>query len=301
MNFDVVVVGSINYDISVLTPRLPRPGETLIGTEHFFGPGGKGANQAVAVARLGASVALVGSVGSDEWGESLVTGLADEGIDVSAVGTDGSALTGIAVITIDSNAENTIVGSSGANMEMTPADVSGFEEIIAAGRVVLVQLEIPLATVEAVARLATGTLILNPAPAQTLPEELLKQVDVLIPNRSELALLAGHEVLDGVDQVVSAARSLRPEGVTVVTLGTDGAVLIDEDSVTRITTFPVDAVDPTGAGDAFCGAFAYSLSQGMSQEDAAQFASAAGALSVTKKGARAGLPTKGDVEALLAG
>jgi ribokinase len=301
MNFDVVVVGSINYDISVLTPRLPRPGETLIGTEHFFGPGGKGANQAVAVARLGASVALVGSVGSDEWGESLVTGLADEGIDVSAVGTDGSALTGIAVITIDSNAENTIVGSSGANMEMTPAYVSGFEELIAAGRVVLVQLEIPLATVEAVARLATGTLIHNTAPAQTLPEELLKQVDVLIPNRSELALLAGHEVLDGVDQVVSAARSLRPEGITVVTLGTDGAVVIDEDSVTRITTVPVDAVDPTGAGDAFCGAFAYSLSQGMSQEDAARFASAAGALSVTKKGAREGLPTKGDVEALLAG
>ncbi len=301
MTFDVVVVGSINYDISVLTPRLPRPGETLIGTEHFFGPGGKGANQAVAVARLGASVALVGSVGSDEWGLSLVTGLADEGIDVAAVATDERASTGIAVITIDSNAENTIVGSPGANMEMTPAYVAGFEELIATARIVLVQLEIPLGTVQAVARSATGTLILNPAPAQTLPEDLLKKVDVLIPNRSELALLAGYEVLDGVDRVVSAAGSLRPEGTTVVTLGTDGAVLIDEGSVTRIPTFPVDAVDPTGAGDAFCGAFAYSLSQGMSQEEAARFASAAGALSVTKKGAREGLPTKGDVEALLAG
>lgn len=300
MVFDVVVVGSINYDISVMTARLPDPGETLIGSSHFFGPGGKGANQAVAVARLGGSAAVVGMVGSDEWGETLVTGLAEEGVDVSAVGAHATASTGITVITIDSNAENTIVGSSGANMQVTPDYVANYGEMIAAAKVVLVQLEIPLTTVEAVARLTTGTHILNPAPAQPLTVELLRQVDILIPNRSELALLSGRGPLDVIDEVFAAARSLRPEGTTVVTLGTEGAVLIEEGSVTRMATIPVDAVDPTGAGDAFCGAFAYSLSEGVSLEEAVRFASAAGALAVTRRGAREGLPSKDDVEALLA-
>ncbi|HEY5891359.1 MAG TPA: ribokinase [Acidimicrobiia bacterium] len=299
MEFDVVVVGSINYDISVMTPRLPMPGETLIGSRHFFGPGGKGANQAVAVARLGGRVALVGRLGRDEWGAALLSGLAGEGVDVAAVDTDSDAATGIAVITIDSNAENTIVGNSGANMRITPEHIASHANVISGASVVLAQLEIPLETVEAVAELATGTFVLNPAPAQVLPGHLLERVGVLIPNRSELSLMAGGVTLDSVDDVVQAARSLRPGDTTVVTLGGDGAVLIDRDGFASVPSFPVDAIDPTGAGDAFCGAFAFSLSRGTQISEAVRFASAAGALAVSEPGAQAGMPHCSDVEALL--
>jgi ribokinase len=301
MGYDVIVIGSVNNDVSVMTPRLPRAGETVIGTRHFFGPGGKGANQAVAVARLGGKVGLVAMVGADETGGSMLEGLADEGVDVSGVGVDPDAASGIAVITIDANAENTIVVSPGANQQLTPEHIARNAAVISKARVVLAQLEVPLDTIEAAARITRGVFCLNPAPAQPLPPALLERVDVLVPNRSELSLLSGRDAIVGNDEVADIARGLRPHGPTVVTLGADGAVLVEGARMRRVHGFAVEAIDPTGAGDAFCGALAFSLSRGDSLEDAVVFSSAAGAVSVTQAGAQAGMPSLDQVEALVGG
>jgi ribokinase len=299
MGFDVIVIGSVNNDVTVMTPRLPRAGETVVGTRHFIGPGGKGANQAVAVARLGGKVGLVAVVGADELGESMREGLGEEGVDVSAVGIYPGASTGIAVITVDSAAENTIVVSPGANQLLTPDVVASNSAAISGARVVIAQLEVPVEAVLAAAELSTGIFCLNPAPAQTLPSELLEQVDVLVPNRPELSLLAERDEVIRTAEVPAAARAIRPNGTTVVTLGKDGAVLVSGESAATYGALPVEAVDPTGAGDAFCGALAYSLSRGDEIEEAVAFSIVAGGLAVTRPGAQAGMPTLAEVEALL--
>ena len=299
MGFDVIVIGSVNNDVTVMTPRLPRAGETVVGTRHFIGPGGKGANQAVAVARLGGKVGLVAVVGADELGESMREGLGGEGVDVSAVGIYPGASTGIAVITVDSAAENTIVVSPGANQLLTPDVVASNSAAISGARVVIAQLEVPVEAVLAAAELSTGIFCLNPAPAQTLPSELLEQVDVLVPNRPELSLLAGRDEVIRTAEVPAAARAIRPNGTTVVTLGKDGAVVVSGESAAMHGALPVEAVDPTGAGDAFCGALAYSLSRGDEIEEAVAFSIVAGGLAVTRPGAQAGMPTLAEVEALL--
>lgn len=301
MGFDVVVIGSLNRDISVMTPRLPRPGESVTGTDHFFGPGGKGANQAVAVARLGGAVAMVGRVGADEHGRALVSGLADEGVDVSAVGVDDTAGTGLAVITIDDTAENTIVVSPGANATLTARQLDEHRDLIGSARVVLAQLEVPLEAVTAAAEMAAGTFCLNPAPARRLPGALMERIDVLIPNRSELGHLAGSgEPVTASDAATMANRLSHP-GHTIVTLGSEGAVLIQGDDVVEVSPPSVDPVDPTGAGDAFCGALAYSLSRGRSLEEAVRLAVAAGAVAVTRRGAQAGMPSLDEVTAIANG
>ncbi len=299
MGPEVVVIGSINYDISVFAPRLPQPGETLLGSDHLFGPGGKGANQAVAAARLGARVGMVGQVGSDEWGEALVAGLVEEGIDVTAVGRGEGEPTGIAVITIDQEAENTIVASPGANQSMDAGHIESHAQLISGARVVLAQLEIPMDSVLAAAKLTTGVFVLNPAPARAISEEVLDRVDVLVPNRSELALLTGENATTP-EQVADATSRLRDTLTTVVTLGADGALLVEGGAKKRIDPFEVEAVDPTGAGDTFCGGLAAALSRGQSIEEGVRLASAAAALSVTRAGAQSGMPTLADVEALLA-
>lgn len=299
MGLDVVVVGSINFDISVFSPRHPGRGETVIGTGHIFGPGGKGANQAVAAARLGARVGLVGRVGADDWGSSLLDGLISEGVDVSGVGIDDEVGTGVAVITIDNEAENTIVVSPGANMRLTPAHIEENAHLISGSPVVLAQLEIPVDTVIAAAETASGTFVLNPAPAQNLPGALMDRIDVLVPNRSELVAISGFDNLADVEEVVSAASAVNPGGATLVTLGGDGTVLVVGGIPEELPAFDVDAIDPTGAGDTFCGALAACLSSGIGLRAAVRFASAAGALAVTSQGAQAGMPTRGDVEALL--
>jgi ribokinase len=270
-----------------------------VGTRHFIGPGGKGANQAVAVARLGGKVGLVAVVGADELGESMREGLGEEGVDVSAVGIYPGASTGIAVITVDSAAENTIVVSPGANQLLTPDVVASNSAAISGARVVIAQLEVPVEAVLAAAELSTGIFCLNPAPAQTLPSELLEQVDVLVPNRPELSLLAGRDEVIRTAEVPAAARAIRPNGTTVVTLGKDGAVVVSGESAATYGALPVEAVDPTGAGDAFCGALAYSLSRGDEIEEAVAFSIVAGGLAVTRPGAQAGMPTLAEVEALL--
>ncbi|HJQ77709.1 MAG TPA: ribokinase [Acidimicrobiia bacterium] len=297
MDIDVVVIGSINHDMTVLTPRLPSPGETVLGTSHYLGGGGKGANQSVAAARLGARVAMVGRVGEDEQGEALVAALAMEGIETVAIGVDPETPTGLAVITVDAAAENTIVVSPGANMTMTPSHLD--EDLISSARVVLAQLEVPVETVTAAAAACTGIFILNPAPARPLPTELLERVDVLVPNRPELAFLVGGPEPAGAGDMAEAARRIGHRGSTVVTMGADGALLIDDDRMVGVPAPRVDPVDPTGAGDAFCGALAHALSLGVDLLAAVERAVVAGALATTRPGAQTAMPRRVELEAAL--
>lgn len=295
--FDVVVVGSLNQDISVVASHLPRPGETVLATDHFTGPGGKGANQAVAVARLGAAVAMVGMVGDDDEGKSLLRNLEDNGVDVRAVGVD-RAPTGLALITIGPDGENTIVGSSGANMGLTPAHVRTHRDLIASATVVIAQLEVPPETVLEAARATAGTFCLNPAPAMTVSPELLAEVDVLIPNRTELGHLAGTEEPLTPDAVAEALQQLEFDRAVAVTLGKDGALLSEGGTLTSFAAHSVEAVDATGAGDAFCGALAFGISRGEPLREAVSLAVSAGAVAVTKMGAQEVLPTLSEVRAI---
>lgn len=294
MQPDIVVIGSINHDLTVMTARLPAPGETVLGSRHYSGGGGKGANQAVAAARLGAGVAMVGRVGDDDHGSALRAALAAEGIDVETIGFDEVAPTGVAVITVDEHAENTIVVSPGANDRLSPEHLD--PELVAGAAVVLVQLEIPLETVTAAAKLARGTLILNPAPARPLPRELLEHVDLMVPNRSELGILTGAPEPATVEEAAGLARRLGHGGTMVVTLGAAGAVIVDGDGIVHIPAPEVDPVDPTGAGDAFCGALGQALSQGWDSIDALRRAVAAGALATTRPGAQTAMPTSEELE-----
>lgn len=297
--FDVVVVGSLNHDLTVLAPRLPLPGETVIGTARLSGAGGKGANQAVAAARLGARVAMVGLVGDDEYGPLLIDNLKRNGVDVTAVGVHPEAPTGLALITVDPGGENTIVVVAGANMELQPTHLAQHEELIAGARVVMAQLEIPTETVAAAADLATGTFCLNPAPASPLPKSLLSRVDLLVPNRGELAMLADVPGPVSVDEVVGAVNRLTLSGAVAVTLGADGALLMRNEETTLYPAPRVDVADTTGAGDAFCGALAFCVSQERPLAKAVTFAVAAGAIAVGSHGAQDALPTLHQVEALL--
>jgi ribokinase len=296
---DIVVVGSLNHDLTVITPSHPRPGETVMGTSHYSGNGGKGANQSVAAARLGASVAMVGRVGDDVHGHVLREALVAEGVDIAGIGIDAATATGLAVITIDSTAENTIVVSPGANAMLAPEHIEANGRAISEARVVLAQLEVPTAAVAVAARLATGIFCLNPAPALDLSSEILGRVDVLIPNRSELGVLANVSEPGSIDEVAAAARQLQTDAAVVVTLGSEGALLVSDGEVARFPAPDVDAVDPTGAGDAFCGAIAAALSQDMDLEPAVERGVIAGALATMTPGAQASLPTTGQVENFL--
>ena len=295
---DIVVVGSLNHDLTVITPSHPRPGETVLGIRHYSDNGGKGANQAMAAARLGGSVAMVGRVGDDGHGRGLRDALLAEGVDVTGLGVEPGVTTGLAVITIDASAENTIVVSPGANATLGREQIEASQDLISGARVVLAQLEVPMEAVVAAARLTTGTFCLNPAPATDLPPDLLARTDVLIPNRSELGLLAGVPEPDSTEEVARAVRKLRTDASVVVTLGAAGALLVTDETV-RFPAVEVEAVDPTGAGDAFCGAIAEALGRGLTLEAAVERAVAAGALATTTPGAQSSLPTADQVERLL--
>lgn len=294
-NRHVAVVGSANMDLVVQVPRLPRPGETVIGRRHFRNPGGKGANQAVAAARLGASVAMVGRVGDDDDGAQLLASLSNDGVDTTHVQT-GETPTGLALITVEDEGENAIVVSSGANDDVAVDDVDAARAVIEDAAVCLMQLEIPDAPVAEAARRCNGTVLLNPAPARALSADLLAAVDVLVPNEHELAVLADRETGD----VTAAARTLGFDGTIVVTLGAEGAAIVDRDgSTTRVAAPQVEAVDTTAAGDAFCGAVAEALTRGAELVEAVRWACAAGAAAATSYGAQSSLPTPDDVSGLL--
>jgi ribokinase len=299
----VAVVGSLNMDLVARAPRIPQPGETIIGGEFRTVPGGKGANQAVAAARLGARVSMVGRVGRDGFGEALLENLASDGIDHAFVIQDPESATGVALIVVDDAGQNSIVVASGANMRLSPADVEAAEAAVASADVLLLQLESPLETVARAAQVATEhgvPVILNPAPARQLPDTLLALVDVLIPNESETALLSDMPVHDEAQAEAAAAALLGlGVGTVILTLGERGALLAQAGGATHVPAFPVAPVDTTAAGDAFVGGFAVALAEERTLLEAARWGNAAGALATTRIGAQPSLPTRQEVERLL--
>ncbi|RLE17192.1 MAG: ribokinase, partial [Actinobacteria bacterium] len=264
----IVVVGSVNQDLVARVEHHPVPGETVLGSGHETMPGGKGANQAVAAARLGSDVVFVGRIGADEAGRDLVGEFEREGVDVGHLTVDPVAPSGLAIITVDDAAENAIVVSPGANGNVSPSDVEGASAALMAATVTLLQLEIPMDAVLAAAGASEGIVILNAAPATHLPIALLKSIDVLVVNRGELATLTGSG-----DPL--SARSL-PVPVTIVTLGGEGARIIRADTRESVAAIDVTPVDTTGAGDTFCGALAAGLDDGLSLESSVQRAVVAG-------------------------
>lgn len=292
----MAVVGSLNLDLVVPVPHHPSPGETVLGGDAFRNPGGKGANQAVAAARLGQPTAMIGRVGGDEAGSTLISALQAAGVDASRVVRTPGAPTGIALISVDERGENAIVVSPGANSRVTPADVEASEDILGSAGVLLLQLEIPIETVVAAARAASGTVILNPAPARSIPPSLLEAVDVIVPNRSELAVLAGAGAEPADDgQTARLAARIQGPGAVVVTLGADGAMVVEGGRTERIPAIPVEPVDTTAAGDAFCGALADALVRGKPLGEAARWAGRAAAVACTRPGAQPSLPSREDV------
>ena len=286
----VIVVGSINIDLVVTGQKLPAPGETVIGGRFGQHHGGKGGNQAVAAARLGAPVAFIGAVGDDDFGRSARDTLAAEGIDVSQIRTLADQATGVALILVDADGENSISVASGANGAVTPEQVAGSIAVLAPGPgdIVLVGHEVPTAAVASALRAAgeRGVMtILNPAPASGLDAETVALAGIITPNKGELTTL--HEA------GVSAER-------IIVSLGSEGAELRTADGSVRIPALPVTAIDTVGAGDTLNGALAASLAAGYPLEEAARRAVAAASLAVTKAGAREGMPTRGELEAAVA-
>jgi len=299
----IVVVGSLNMDLVIRTPRFPGPGETIIGSAFHTIPGGKGANQAVAAAKLGAQVTMVGRVGDDAFGTQQIANLSQLGIDVSRIQRDPEAATGVALIVLDEQGQNSIILAPGANMRLTLADLEAAEDALASAAILVLQLETPQKVVEQAIRVARAhgvVVLLNPAPARRLPPTLLSQVDVLIPNESETALLTGTEVND-IESARRAAAKLRAPGVgtVILTLGGRGALLLEGQKATHVPGYRVDVVDTTAAGDAFVGGFAVGLAEGQELAEAVRLANAAGALAVTKLGAQPSLPTRSEVEAFL--
>jgi len=296
---NVVVLGSANLDIVVPVPHHPATGETVLGGHHDRIPGGKGANQAVAAARLGARVAMVGRVGSDDAGGTLRTALQEAGVDCKYLAVDHPAPSGLALIGVDENGDNTIIVSPGANDRVGPDDVAAAAPFLASAAVTLVQLEVPAMAVEAAAAASGGKVVLNPAPASLLSAALLERVDVLVPNRIELAQLAGSAEADGLTAVEEMARGL-PVPTVVVTLGADGALLVSGGDAVVLPAPPVEVVDTTGAGDAFCGAIAEALARGVAIDEATARAVHAGSLATTRRGAQPSLPTRAQVNTSLA-
>ncbi len=297
----VAVVGSINQDLVVRVPRHPVPGETILGTNHFTVFGGKGANQAVAAARLGCDVAMIGRVGDDDAGRSMVAGLGAEGIDTHHVSTDPEAGSGLAVITLDDAGENAIVVSPGANAQLPVAAITAAAPVLAAAQVALFQLEVPLDAVAAGIVEAGGVAILNPAPAQPLSPALLAGVSILVPNRTELGVLAGVDEPETLDAVEDALAVLPFSGRVVVTLGSDGAVIAADGVLTHIPAPEIEPADTTAAGDAFCGALADAIARDETLFDAVRWAVHAGALAATRIGAQPSLPTRDAVRSFMTG
>jgi ribokinase len=301
----ILVVGSANMDLVVMTGRFPEPGETLLGGRFDMFPGGKGANQAVAASRLGARVTFIGKMGRDLFGERLAAGMKRDGVRLNRLLHDPRGSTGIALITVDRKGQNEIVVVSGSNMKLTSADIDRQRPVFSSVRAVLLQLEIPLPTVIHAARLARDhdlTVVLNPAPARTLPVTLLRMVDYLTPNESELAQLTGRSVR-GVREAGQAARVLLEVGVknVIVTLGARGALLVNRREATLCPAWKVSPVDTTAAGDAFNGALAMALASGQTVEAAIPFANAVAALSTTRRGAQSSMPRLEEVRAFVRG
>jgi ribokinase len=302
---DICVVGGINMDLVVKVPRIPRPGETVHGGAVSRFPGGKGANQAVAASRLGASVALVGQVGADAFGAELLETLAAAGVDTSAVRRVPGSATGVALISVAADGQNAIVVAPGANLAWGDAAVAGVERTVAGCRLLVLNLEAPPAVVAAAIRAArrgNARVILNPAPYRGGDEVCFGGVDVLVPNQVEAASYAGVDP-DAVTDWGVVGQRLRQCGcgAVIITLGGEGSVITDSAGTVRVPGFAVPAVDTTAAGDAFVGGLAAALLRELPLHEAVRFANACGAMAVTRAGAQPSLPRCEEVEQLLAG
>lgn len=301
MTPSIVVVGSTNTDMVIKAKHLPAPGETILGGDFFMNPGGKGANQAVAAQRLGGNVTFIAKTGDDIFGRQSLQMFRDEGIHTDLMVVDAENPSGVALITLDEKGENTIVVASGANGKLIPDDLVNATDAISGASIILMQLEIPLETVEWVADLAKAhsvPVILNPAPACELPLSLLQKISIITPNEKEAEMLSGMVISD-LDSAREAAQAIRAKGVAtvIITLGAKGAFICDE-SLTKMVSAPVvQAIDTTAAGDVFTGALAVALSELQALSEATNFACHAAALSVTKFGAQALAPPRQDVVA----
>ncbi len=297
---NIIVVGSSNTDMVVKTSNFPLPGETTIGGEFLMNPGGKGANQAVAARRLGGEVVFVGKIGNDIFGKQAVQLLDEEGIDTKNILVDENRPSGVALITVDSKGENVIVVAPGANGALVSKDFEGFDGILETSAIVLLQLEIPLETVVYVAGLSIylqKKVILNPAPAQSLPDSLLKGLYLITPNETEAGQLTGIKVKDN-ESALKAAEVLVEKGVqnVIITMGSAGAFVLSPEYIGMVEAPKVTALDTTAAGDTFNGALAVFLSEGMKMKEAVRLACVAASVSVTRNGAQASVPFRNEVE-----
>lgn len=295
----IVVIGSCNTDMVVKANRLPVPGETILGGTFLMNPGGKGANQAIAAARLGADVTFVSKVGYDLFGLQALEIYKSEKINTDFVFTDQKKPSGVALISVDSFGENCIIVASGANLSLTPEDIDKAKDKILEADIVLMQLEVPLNTVEYAATIAYEygrKVILNPAPASSLSNDFLKKVYAILPNRIETEMLSGIKVVDE-KSAYKAAKVISGKGVenVVITLGKDGAYVKEKDNFIMTPASEVETIDTTGAGDVFCGAVSVYLSEGYSLEESVRFANAAAAIAVTRIGAQSAIPHRTEV------
>jgi len=299
----IIVLGSSNMDLVVKSPRIPAVGETILGGNFIMTPGGKGANQAVAAAKLGAQVYFIAKLGDDIFAEQSLANLKKERVNTKHIVQTKQAPSGVALIMVDENGNNVIVVAPGANRKLSPEDVRKAESDIASCGAVVAQLEVPAETVELAAELANGfkvPFILDPAPAQKLSPELLEMVDVLTPNETEAQILTDIAVTDK-DSAHTAAKNLLGSGVkaVILTMGAKGFLLATKNQTEFVPAIKVDAVDATAAGDAFTGALAFGLAQGQELFEAALFANCVAALSVTKMGAQSSMPAKQEVESFM--
>jgi len=299
----IVVVGSTNTDMVIKASHLPQPGETILGGTFFMSAGGKGANQAVAAARLGGSVLFIAKTGYDIFAKQSIDLFEKEGIDISGIQRDHYQPSGVALITVDDNGENCIVVAPGANAALNPSDIDEVKEKIQSASLLLAQLETPIETVEHVANIAASAkikFILNPAPAAKLADELLTKVSIITPNQTEAEMLTGIQVTDG-SSARQAANFLHSKGIetVIITMGAAGAFVLHDDKYSMIPGHKVNVVDTTAAGDVFNGALLVALSEGAGMDDAVTFACSAAAISVTRLGAQASAPTREEVESFV--
>jgi ribokinase len=297
---EIVVIGSTNTDMVVKTAYLPKPGETLMGGEFFMNPGGKGANQAVAAARLGGKVSFITKIGRDVFGDESLDNFKKVGINTEYVLVDEQTPSGVALINVDEQAENVIVVAPGANAHLSVQDIDRAAEAIKNADIVLLQLEIPLETVEYTCKLAKQLgkkVVLNPAPATRLPDELLEGLFAITPNETETEMLTGIKITDEAS-TTEAGNALRNKGVqnVIITLGSEGAFYLSLTEKMQVPGYKVKAVDTTAAGDTFNGALAVKLAAGFTIPEAIDFGNKAAALSVTRLGAQASCPSKQEVE-----
>ena len=300
----ILVIGSSNTDMIIKLGRIPRPGETILGGEFVTAAGGKGANQAVGAARAGGRVTFIARVGQDMFGDQALAGFQRDGINVDYIVRDKQAPSGVALIFVAKDGENSIAVAGGANSRLSPADVKRAKKAFAGAAAVVMQLETPLETVQAAAELAAKAgvrVILNPAPAQALPDNLLKLVSILTPNETEAELLTGIKVSDDTGAAKAADKLLAKGVATVIlTLGARGAFVATRESKQLVPGFKVKAVDTTAAGDIFNGALAVALAEGQGLPDAVRFANAAAALSVTRMGAQPSAPKRSEIQGFIA-